>query len=253
MSNKNPVLCTREQLIKEYEAAKMRLAFYDLQEEENKAYEKLTDEEKEIADLSRKNLDYNLNLIRQKTRKMHMRNFMQGSFYVMRRVANVASIVIVILVIGTSTAFAVSPNFQVTIRNLLINMTDEYTEIGLQNINTISVPEGWTGDYYPSYIPDGFNLVQKSDPFPGAGFVEYEDAIRNRMSFDECTENGRSNIDTENAKITYTTVHDNEAMVVEKNGRIKIVWAEFNKYFIVMFDGDMNTALSVARSVRRIK
>ena len=42
-------------------------------------------------------------------------------------------------------------------------------------------------------------------------------------------------------------------MVVEKNGRIKIVWAEFDRYFIVMFDGDTNTALSVARSVRRIK
>jgi hypothetical protein len=253
VSKESPVLRTREQLLEEYEAAKLRLAFYDLQEEQNEEYEKLAENNTEISNLASANQASDFHLIRQTTRQLKTKNFMQSSFKMVRRAAQVASILIVIFVLGTSTAFAVSPNFQVTIRNLLIRMTDEYTEIGLQNTDTISVPEGWEGHYYPSYIPDGFSLVQQSDFITDSGFVEYEDASRNRLSFAECAENARTNIDTENAKITYTTVHDNEAMVVEKNGRIKIVWAEFDRYFIVMFDGDTNTALSVARSVRRIK
>lgn len=253
MNNENPILSTREQLVAELEQAKLRLAFYDLQEEEIQAYAALAEKDESIAKMVNEQQASMLRLIRQKTKAQQAKSRLAVSLKAIKRVAMAASILITVAVLGMSTVFAFSPQMRVAMQSLLIRVTSKYTEIGLQNSSIMHIPEGWEGDYFPAYIPEGFHLVHLSCPFPGTASVQYEDAVRNRFNFDELSEGSRTNIDTENARVSYITVHDLKAMLVEKGGRVMITWAEFDRYFIITLYGSTDTALAIARSVRRIK
>ena len=62
------------------------------------------------------------------------------------------------------------------------------------------------------------------------------------------------NIDTENARVYYTEIHGNTALVSAKADLTIVSWNEQNRILSVVFDGDVEEdALKVAKSVTRIK
>ncbi len=253
MRNQSPALCTREQLLQECEEARLRIAFFDLQESEIEAYEAIANKDECVANLATEKQSTALELIRRRTKAIRTKRFGRNALVATQRLAKVVAVVIAIIVLGLTTVFAVTPSFQIAVRDLLIRVTDQYAEIGIKDNRTMIVPQGWTGEYFPSYIPKGFRLQQKSENAMAFSFVEYKDATGKFIIYFEAQEGSRSNIDTEGARITTTTVHDHEAMVVEKENRITVSWVEDERYFVIMFDGEMSEAISIARSVQRVR
>lgn len=253
MKDNSPVLCNREQLLHECEVAKLKLAFFDLLEEKTEALEINAGKDPKILNLALDNQDSALRLIRRHFRSMRLKKWGQSAHVVAKRLVKVAAIAIVATVLGVTAVFATTPSFRVTVRDLLISLTDEYAEIGVKEKQVLSVPNGWPGEYFPASIPDGFVLSQSSEGIIDVAFVEYKDASGNFLLFQEAPKGAHSNIDTQGAQVSLSTVHDHEAIVIEKENRITISWVEFEKYFVIMFDGDMQTALTIARSVRRIR
>lgn len=163
-----------------------------------------------------------------------------------------------ILCIGLTTAFASSETFRVRVFSMFAEDHGQYTAIGLREDEqkAFDVPNGWEGMYYPSYIPAEFEVESVENSF-GREFAAYMRDRNNldvRLIFEEMSENNEMNVDTENAKVYYTEIHGNTALVSVKTGVTIVTWNEQNRMFSVIIDGEAEKdALKVAKSVTRIK
>ena len=84
-------------------------------------------------------------------------------FTVVPRTMRFAVAALGILCIGLTTAFASSETFRVRVFSMFAEDHGQYTAIGLREDEqkAFDVPNGWEGMYYPSYIPDEFEVVKR--------------------------------------------------------------------------------------------
>lgn len=160
-----------------------------------------------------------------------------------------AAVLAAVLVISVTSAFATVQMIRVGILKLDIQAYDDRTEFQLlQTGETMEVPEGWAGVFYPAYIPKGFVFSHLDE-----GEAVYFDASGNYMEFREATYGTGIAIDTEDAQVSTIYLHDTTATVVEKNGRASVIWAEHNRLFTLHLFGDRETAIEIANSVALIQ
>ena len=132
----------------------------------------------------------------------------------------------------------------------------QYAAVKLQEDEqkAFDVPNGWEGMYYPTYIPDGFEVINVENLSEQIFLISFENKNNEYLTFEEMTEDAESNIDTENARVYYTEIHGNTALVSVKADLTIVSWNEQNRILSVVFDGEMEEdALKVAKSVTRIK
>ena len=112
----------------------------------------------------------------------------------------------------------------------------------------MDVPREWTGDFYPAYIPDGFE-------FDGCyhSNAVYRNANGELLSFSEEAYGSRTSLDTENASLSSVHINGAEATLIEKSGWTAVVWSDNNRLFIVEMDTAKDEALRVASSVILIR
>ncbi len=177
-------------------------------------------------------------------------------FIVAPRTMRFAVAALGILCIGLTTAFASSETFRVRVFSMFAEDHGQYTAIGLREDEqkAFDVPNGWEGMYYPTYIPDGFEVINVENLSEQIFLISFENKNNEYLTFEEMTEDAESNIDTENAQVYYTEIHGNTALVSVKADLTIVSWNEQNRIFSVVFDGEVEEdALKVAKSVTRIK
>ena len=177
-------------------------------------------------------------------------------FTVVPRTMRFAVAALGILCIGLTTAFASSETFRVRVFSMFAEDHGQYTAIGLREDEqkAFDVPNGWEGMYYPTYIPDGFEVINVENLSEQIFLISFENKNNEYLTFEEMTEDAESNIDTENARVYYTEIHGNTALVSVKADLTIVSWNEQNKILSVVFDGEVEEdALKVAKSVTRIK
>lgn len=177
-------------------------------------------------------------------------------FTVVPRTMRFAVAALGILCIGLTTAFASSETFRVRVFSMFAEDHGQYTAIGLREDEqkAFDVPNGWEGMYYPTYIPDGFEVINVENLSEQIFLISFENKNNEYLTFEEMTEDAESNIDTENAQVYYTEIHGNTALVSVKADLTNVSWNEQNRMFSVIIDGEVEEdALKVAESVTRIK
>ena len=177
-------------------------------------------------------------------------------FIVAPRTMRFAVAALGILCIGLTTAFASSETFRVRVFSMFAEDRGQYTAIGLREDEqkAFDVPNGWEGMYYPTYIPDGFEVINVENLSEQIFLISFENKNNEYLTFEEMTEDAESNIDTENARVYYTEIHGNTALVSVKADLTIVSWNEQNRILSVVFDGEVEEdALKVAKSVTRIK
>lgn len=177
-------------------------------------------------------------------------------FTVVPRTMRFAVAALGILCIGLTTAFASSETFRVRVFSMFAEDHGQYTAIGLREDEqkAFDVPNGWEGTYYPTYIPDGFEVINVENLSEQIFLISFENKNNEYLTFEEMTEDAESNIDTENAQVYYTEIHGNTALVSVKADLTIVSWNEQNRILSVVFDGEVEEdALKVAKSVTRIK
>lgn len=244
---------TRDFLLQQCEDAKMKLAFFDFQEIEIQRMEFASAQDEELQQLFEHSKPMDFEFIQREIMKTRVKKASMGLLRFMKSAAMLVSILITIATISMASCFALVPEFQLHVRDFLINMTEEYTEIEIVPNYLINIPDNWSGDYYPSFIPEGYVLDQTGDETASSFFVEYINSEQKRIAFFELDGDSRINIDTENAKTSVLTIHDTDALAVEKIGKSTISWTEYNRCFIVVIDDELSQAIAVARSVKRVK
>ena len=175
-------------------------------------------------------------------------------FTVVPRTMRFAVAALGILCIGLTTAFASSETFRVRVFSMFAEDHGQYTAIGLREDEqkAFDVPNGWEGMYYPTYIPDGFEVINVENLSEQIFLISFENKNNEYLTFEEMTEDAESNI--ENAQVYYTEIHGNTALVSVKADLTIVSWNEQNRILSVVFDGEVEEdALKVAKSVTRIK
>lgn len=184
-----------------------------------------------------------LRLIRREKHRASLRAFRR---YAVTRVATVAAALLAVALIGGISALAVSPEMRASLSRLLVNPQEEFTDFRMdgEEFAEPDVPEGFEGDFYPSYIPEGFSLA---GAYRWNAYYTTDDG--RVLYYDEYDENTALGLDTEEADVTYTKVGGTDAMLVQKNGLSTVVWSFANRFFLVSIMGTSEEAMKVAESL----
>lgn len=239
----------KEALYKQYEELLLRIALQEMNEEEYQQLDQWSSPDEDMERFFQNSQDNTLRTIKYGFRMKWLKHTLKLS---LPQVARVAAIFLIIIIAGAAVAFASFPAVRIGVLHFLINVTDEYTELNLVEApnSEIIIPDGWQGAYYPSYIPEGFNLVQKSHLF---NRVTYQKASGELFDFTELDDDSYANIDTEGAQMQHTLFNDQPAFLSIKDGRVTIAWSAAEKYFVLSLDGAVDTAIEIAKSLKETR
>ncbi len=170
------------------------------------------------------------------------------------RPLTVAAAAVLILCLSLGTALAVSPALRVQIMRLLYNVTPEYTEVRFvpDEAASFDVPAGWTGLYYPAFIPEGYKLdtIAGAKNMPVSVYIASND---HSMVFREYGLDSESNINSEGYTVQEVEINGAIGIISHKAGYSIIVWSNTEKAFTLSITEDYDIALTVARSLVRVK
>lgn len=156
--------------------------------------------------------------------------------------------VLILLMVSMGSAFATVYMFQAGLLKLDAQKDQERTSYGLVLTGeTLDIPNGWTGVFYPAYIPNGFTLVDGRYQE-----AEYQNDDQDGLSFCEYEYGARVSLDTENATVSAEKVNGADATLIEKDGWAAVVWSANNRLFVVEMDGTAEEVMKVAESVTLI-
>lgn len=193
-----------------------------------------------------------LDKLERETRKERKKKKIQEARKVISRLALIGACIVIVIGIAVPIAIANVETVRVHVMELLISIQEEYTEVSMveNEAAAFDVPSAWQGEYYPSYIPEGFALTRINNT--GSTVYFTDEGGDRRIRFGEYTSDVYANIDSEDAELTYVTIGAAEALVVEKENTITVVWSLNNKYFVLRVDGSKEEALRIAQSVYKI-
>ena len=161
------------------------------------------------------------------------------------RCARVIAVIALLVMVSVGSAMATVHMAQIGLLKLDVQTYPERTSYGLvPSEKTVEVPAEWKGDFYPAYIPEGFEFDRCR-----LNNVIYLDKDGRCLDFSEETYGSITNLDTENANLSSVFINGAEATLIEKDGWTAVVWSANNRLFIVDMDGGKDEALRVAASV----
>lgn len=160
------------------------------------------------------------------------RQSLYAYFYTMpRKIAVFICIILLGLVISVTSVNA----FKLQFINFLIHTTESYTNITLnehQSLSAPKLPSEWDGQFYPHYIPKGFE-VTKATLKNNTGQIIYKDESNNTILFSMNTDLQDLYVDTENTIYKTVTINDSPAKLFIKDGLHTIVFNNTHSVFIV--------------------
>lgn len=170
------------------------------------------------------------------------------------RLGKALAVLLIIFAIGMPAAIATVQPVRARVMELIFEIERQYTRVSLQEKpgSGVEVPAEWGGEYYPSYIPEGYEVDEVVDLL-GIQDILFISQVGGRFSFSELGADSGSNIDTENASIKYIMIKGNPGLLAVKEGKSVVSWADFDRYFVVSGNLSGEEAMQIADSVVRIK
>ena len=229
----------------EYESAAIRLALHRLLVEEatDISNEQM---DAETAAYCREKHDQILNMLTSKSRSIR-RN--QSIMTIVPKVAKVAAFAILFCNLAVTLAFAGSSTVRAKVMTFFEHTYETHTSIGFMRTDeTMEIPIDWKAPYYPTYIPDGFNMtdIWSSNRSVRAKFTnEGNDIIRIIIGDGEVV----TNIDTENKMLKSVIVQGIEANLYYDDNQCYITWHEGDMSFVIYSTLSSNECLKIAQSM----
>ena len=165
------------------------------------------------------------------------------------RAARFVAAVALLIMVSVGSAMATVRMVQIGLLKLNVEAHPEYTAYGLVSSGeTVDVPQEWRGDFYPTYIPEGFEFEMCF-----SSEVNYRNANGSLLSFSEDVYGSVVQLNTENANISSLFINGVEATLIERDEWTSVVWSANNRLFIVEMNGGKDEVLRVAASVILIR
>lgn len=134
-------------------------------------------------------------------RKMRARRCLRNT---LPNVGKIAASLMLFFYLSLSVALAASPEMRVNLMNFFMNIEERYTSFGFEETGEfVEVPAEWDGYYYPTYIPEGFEVYSVDSL--GVSLKRSDGAM---LYFDEMGPGGSGNLDTEMQKMNLSASMD---------------------------------------------
>jgi hypothetical protein len=242
-----------DKLYEQYQEIALRIAFAEIRQEEAADIITATENDPELA---READDFYRATHRTTEKKIAhaiARKRLKRTLRITAPIARVVAYVLLFLYVGLSTAIAASPNFRSRFTQFLISIGNKYTTLELCETDpSFPVPNEWQGNYYLSYIPDGYKLfvIEGSD---GNSSVTYTDSYDNGITFDECGIDMLTSINTEGMETSYIPINGQNIFTAQKENFLIYTWPWFDRYFILSFSGKIDISEDVLQGILRIR
>ena len=176
------------------------------------------------------------------------------------QVLKIAACLLLVTMLSVPVVLATSAEFRSKVIELLYSI-DRENEVAyfsfVENPDAaFTVPEGWSGDYFPSYIPEGMRETWRSKFF---AIINYADEAKHGFGFSEKDEQVSLAAGLDNHKENYVDINGSAGYMLDgytpdnKVHTVTLVWAREEKWFeLNCTDMETAEALKVARSVRKI-
>lgn len=230
----------REKLLEQYEDAYFALLMDEVAEQEGARLERLN---KELQDDPAAAVPVKIDRMCIKAIDHYFARQRRGGYLrTAKRVFTHVAVIVTVMVMMFTTAFALSPDFRASTLNLLITVEDQYTQLtmtgdesdeGLGQSKIPSAPYS-PGAYFENleigWIPEDFTCT-RSDYNNFVGFEAPEGLC---FSISRANGHGTLNVDTENAdRIVNITVNGIDGIQIFKNGRIHSVLSDLEHSFFI--------------------
>lgn len=246
MNNRVQIPQSTQQLKGELAALKLKIALQECREDELNRLLSQYDRDELLDKRLAQGESAQLRRIDRALRRIERRKMMRKT---LPKVGRVAAALLLCFYLSLSVAMAASPDVRVELMNFFMNIEPRYTSFGFEDTGTfVDVPAEWTGYYYPTYIPEGFEVYSVDSL--GVS-LERSDGVR--LYFDEMGTGGSGNLDTENAELNYIHINGHSALLVEKEPWTTVLWNVDNRVLSIGYTGGREEAIKIAESVRMIK
>ena len=219
----------------------------------------LTPQEEEMADeiflMALAKVDKQEKEVRQRKRNSSLKRAFP-------RIIQVAAAIVLVFAIATPIAFATSAQFRSRVMQLLIEFDYEQGGVYYRFVEdpdaSFAVPEGWEGEYFPSYIPDGFSVWNIDLLLSTVEFRSDVDAEGNEQIFyGEFGEDSVGYSGTDNTTMSYVDISGQPGQVIDgytgSLHTVTVTWASDDKwFFVITYDMETQEALRIANSVKKI-
>ena len=176
------------------------------------------------------------------------------------QVLKIAACLLLVMFLSVPVVLATSAEFRSRVINLLYSIDHEnqvaHFEFTEDPGASFTVPAGWTGDYFLSYIPEGMELTEQSELFAS---VNYRDTSGRGFAFSENDDGVSMATGTEGQTVRPVDINGSEGVLIEgympdgKERTVTLVWSREEKWFELSCHGlEADEALKMARSVRKI-
>lgn len=150
------------------------------------------------------------------------------------RILHFAAIVVAITVLVFTSAFAISEDFRIVTRNLLISASEKYTEFRMDfegqvssNTHSSHSPGALFKRVDVNWMPEGFQLHKNQYDH----WAYFENEAGEWIQILTGSADTSIQLDTEDATVLDVTIHDLPAVVVEKGNQITILLTDIDRGF----------------------
>lgn len=162
-----------------------------------------------------------------------------------------------VVIISISSAVVASADVRDTMTDILYHLVFEenerYTKISAGETTGFIDPEiyDWEGAYAPTYMPEGFKLIEKT-------ITEADKAVvysngENTIYFMQ-TKNISFRLDSEDAdEIKNLNINGSDAICIKKDGTTKISWMSGDTIFWINGDISSDELIKVAYNIKILK
>nr|WP_255654578.1 DUF4367 domain-containing protein [Cohnella sp. REN36] len=173
------------------------------------------------------------------------------------RYPKLAVIIPVIIILLLTTFFSVEA-LRVRILNLIIHVENEYTEIRFgEDLQEKTEPQfkiEWDNAYVPTRVPKGYKIANITE-HQTMKMIEYvNDNDKGYILFQQNSDKGGMNIDTEDAdEWDTTTIQGEDGLVIRENNRVTVVWQKQDQMFLIIGESSSltkNELINMAESVK---
>lgn len=159
---------------------------------------------------------------------------------------------VLVVGIGFGSALAISPELRISMINFLTVVTDEYVRIGFEHRadQMVEVPDGWSANYYPAYIPNGYKLTDLTN-YDFTSLVTYRSS-EDFLIFSVSSLQSDSQLNSKDAVCENISIQGHNATLLILPQCYIVTWSEGASYFTVT-SHSKDLAILVAESISLIQ
>lgn len=169
------------------------------------------------------------------------------------RVTRAAAAILLTVSLSFGALMAVSPTVRAWVQRVAAEWFDEFA--AFRFVRGDSQPDGELGAWYPTWLPEGYDLVEEFNPFGNSVALKYQDGMGNSIHINYITPDvGTFNISSEYHSISTVRIHDEDGYLLHATADAcgsSLIWLDSSNNVAFLISSTLTDAelLHIAESM----